>query len=69
ASTLQITKAQTKDSRMVSKSGSHLQRCHRGSAPRNMGTSDFFHVTARRDSIEIPSHIWQRMENALAYAA
>jgi hypothetical protein len=23
----------------------------------------------RRDSIEIPSHIWQRMENALAYAA
>jgi hypothetical protein len=23
----------------------------------------------RRDSIEIPSHIWQRMENALAFAA
>ena len=23
----------------------------------------------RRDSIEIPSHIWQRMENALAHAA
>jgi hypothetical protein len=23
----------------------------------------------RRDSIEIPGHIWQRMENALAFAA
>jgi hypothetical protein len=23
----------------------------------------------RRDSVEIPRHIWQRMENALAYAA
>ena len=23
----------------------------------------------RRDSVEIPSHIWRRMENALAYAA
>jgi len=23
----------------------------------------------RRDSIEIPRHIWERMENALAYAA
>jgi|SRR5215469_6064774 len=31
-------------------------------APRNMGASDFF-------SIEIPRHIWHRMENALAYAA
>jgi hypothetical protein len=23
----------------------------------------------RRDSIEIPTHIWHRMQNALAYAA
>src|SRR5215470_6028331 len=40
-----IAKAQIKDSPMVSKSGSHLQRCHRGGTPRNMSTSDFFHVT------------------------
>ena len=46
ARTLQIAKAQTKDRRMVSKSGSYLQRCHCGSTPRNMGISDFFHVTA-----------------------
>ena len=48
-----IAKAQIKDSPMVSKSGSHLQRCHRGGTPRNMSTSDFFHVTTppRQDAL------------------
>src|SRR5262249_55958978 len=31
---------------LVSKTNSDLQRRHRGRSPRNMGTSDFFHVPA-----------------------
>ena len=42
----QITKAQTQDGRMVSEGSSDLQRRNRRRTPRNLGASDFFHVTA-----------------------
>ena len=42
----QGAKAQAENRRVVSKIHSHFQRRHRGSPPRNMGTSDFFHVAA-----------------------
>ena len=33
------------------------------------GNQSSFMSRPRRDTIEIPRHIWERMENALAYAA
>jgi hypothetical protein len=42
----QVEETQTMDYRVVFKIRSDLQRCHRGSSTRNMGASDFFHVTA-----------------------
>jgi hypothetical protein len=33
------------------------------------GHQSSFMSRPRRDTIEIPRHIWERMENALAYAA
>src|SRR6266852_5432863 len=47
ARSLQVTKAQASNRRLVSKSIPDLQRCNRGGTSRNMGPSDFFHVPAK----------------------
>src|SRR5712671_1009382 len=46
ARSLQVSKAQAQNGRLVSKSIPDLQRCNRRGTSRNMGPSDFFHVPA-----------------------
>ena len=43
----EITKTQTENRRMVSKSGPDIQRCNRGCTSRNLASPDFFHVSAK----------------------
>src|SRR5215831_8450456 len=46
ARSLQVANAQAAGRRLVSKSYAYFQRRNRRGSPRNMGSSDFFHVSA-----------------------